>query len=1079
MHMKVDSTWYLNHYPDVVAAGMDAQFHYEHHGAREGRLPYALHSERLETALWSGFSNVALDELQERASDSSQTDLETIYSRWALLRWYASTEEWEKAVEYARGINTGTPLFSGHLGVYLLCAEVLLKSGDIEKARARVAEGIAHFGLVPDLCLAAANVGLQCPECKTDIAGTDTDHPDHLYFYWINTMFCDADLMPVQKRVTNAPLALNNLTGGKLGITGREKLPKISVIMPVYNAQETVGYALHGSLTQTWSNIEILVIDDCSTDDTCARVNDIAASDSRVVLLRQEENKGPYAARNEGLKYAKGEFIANHDADDWSHPQRFEQMLAPLLQDNTLMASIAHWVRTTSSLHFTRWRMERSLIHQSVSTLVFRRCVVDYLGGWDEVRVEADSELLERIRRYWGNDAVAEVLPGVPLAFALQDRNSLTSAQSTHLRTEFWGLRKLYRGLSRAWRAGIKNFEQLHFKGGVREGRFPVPPAILHGTPSVPEYDLVVMADCSSVADDVESLLWMLQYALDNGLTLALFHWPNYRNILKKEGAIDMDGACMALAVDKKLDLLLPDQTVKAGKVLIAGSHLQEYPPESLPDVVSRDVCTVEDLVRDIQWIYPQRTDMSLSNFPGFSDRLSFLFDSAWYLQRNPDVAASGRDPLDHYLNFGWAEGRSPSPWLDTGFYRRQCPGDECRNQVLLCHYLEKGEQGNYQPFKSYVQGHKPLVPGVPNVMICAHSAGNELYGGERSFLDVLHACSLMPMNLFVCVPSFGNASYIEILQDFSHRIYYVPVDEYSLMSRPDAWAVRHFQNIIQFQNIDAVYVNTLVLREPLVAAMQARVPSILHVRESLEHDPDMCMCFRLSADAIRTQALESADIIVANSEFTANNFPKKDATFVVNNIVNSDLFQLNNFVDPRCINVAMISSNLPKKGLSDFVELARILNHDTRIKMLLIGPDNPHIQELKNRNDLPKNLIFSGYAPSPAAALSQAGIVLNLSNFEETFGRTVLEAMAAGRPVVAYDWGALSELIEHGQNGFLVPYKNIEAAADRIRFLSNNLAQITLMGARGRVKARKYDIQAMKRQLEVVFKAASLRIAC
>jgi cellulose synthase/poly-beta-1,6-N-acetylglucosamine synthase-like glycosyltransferase len=84
--------------------------------------------------------------------------------------------------------------------------------------------------------------------------------------------------------------------------------------MPVYNAGETVGYALHGLLAKTWPNIEIFVIDDGSSDDTCARVNEIAASDSRVMLLRQKENKGAYAARNEGLKHAQGEFIANHAA---------------------------------------------------------------------------------------------------------------------------------------------------------------------------------------------------------------------------------------------------------------------------------------------------------------------------------------------------------------------------------------------------------------------------------------------------------------------------------------------------------------------------------------------------------------------------------------------------------------------------------------------------------------------------------------------------------------------------------------------------------------------------------------------
>jgi glycosyltransferase involved in cell wall biosynthesis len=259
-----------------------------------------------------------------------------------------------------------------------------------------------------------------------------------------------------------------------------------------------------------------------------------------------------------------------------------------------------------------------------------------------------------------------------------------------------------------------------------------------------------------------------------------------------------------------------------------------------------------------------------------------------------------------------------------------------------------------------------------------------------------------------------------------------LPVDGWSLSSAPDAQAVTQFKNIVGFQNIAAVYVNTLVLREPLMAARQAGIPSMLHVRESLEHDPDMCAAFRMSADAIRARVLASADVIVANSGFTAGNFRKKDATFVVTNIVDPALFKLQNPVDPRCIHVAMISSNQPKKGLSDFVDLARVLAEDTRIRMVLTGPDNVHVRELKNRDDLPGNIGFSGYAPSFSEALARADIVLNLSNFEETFGRTVLEAMAAGRPVVAYNRRALPELIIEVQSGSYLGEDDIVRLEDR-----------------------------------------------
>ena len=63
------------------------------------------------------------------ASDPHQSDLERLYTRWAILRWYAGNEEWYKAFEYARGFDTETILFSNHLGMHLFCAEVLGQCG--------------------------------------------------------------------------------------------------------------------------------------------------------------------------------------------------------------------------------------------------------------------------------------------------------------------------------------------------------------------------------------------------------------------------------------------------------------------------------------------------------------------------------------------------------------------------------------------------------------------------------------------------------------------------------------------------------------------------------------------------------------------------------------------------------------------------------------------------------------------------------------------------------------------------------------------------------------------------------------
>lgn len=128
----------------------------------------------------------------------------------------------------------------------------------------------------------------------------------------------------------------------------------------------------------------------------------MAREDSRIVLIRQSKNMGAYAARNVGLKFATGDLVTNHDSDDWSHPQRLERMAQPLLDDQSLVGSVADWVRTDTALHFQHWRIETGLIHPSVSTLMVRTLQLQESGGWDEVRVAADNELYQRLIRAHG-----------------------------------------------------------------------------------------------------------------------------------------------------------------------------------------------------------------------------------------------------------------------------------------------------------------------------------------------------------------------------------------------------------------------------------------------------------------------------------------------------------------------------------------------------------------------------------------------------------------------------------------------------------------------------------------------------
>lgn len=103
---------------------------------------------------------------------------------------------------------------------------------------------------------------------------------------------------------------------------------RVSVVMPVYNAERTVERSMRSVLDQSHGGVELLVVDDCSRDGSWSVVERLAATDPRVVPLRLEANGGVAAARNAGIRAASGDYIAFLDSDDWWHPRKLEVQLA-------------------------------------------------------------------------------------------------------------------------------------------------------------------------------------------------------------------------------------------------------------------------------------------------------------------------------------------------------------------------------------------------------------------------------------------------------------------------------------------------------------------------------------------------------------------------------------------------------------------------------------------------------------------------------------------------------------------------------------------------------------------------------
>lgn len=104
-------------------------------------------------------------------------------------------------------------------------------------------------------------------------------------------------------------------------------MPKVSVVMGVHNGEKTIDRAIASILDQTFSDFELIVCDDCSTDNTSKIVKAYEKKDSRVRLIKNEKNLGLAASLNNCIRLSTGKYIARMDDDDISHRNRFEEQV--------------------------------------------------------------------------------------------------------------------------------------------------------------------------------------------------------------------------------------------------------------------------------------------------------------------------------------------------------------------------------------------------------------------------------------------------------------------------------------------------------------------------------------------------------------------------------------------------------------------------------------------------------------------------------------------------------------------------------------------------------------------------------
>jgi len=224
---------------------------------------------------------------------------------------------------------------------------------------------------------------------------------------------------------------------------------KVTVVIPCYNYQEYLIEAINSSLSQVGVDVDVVIVDDASTDNSFRVMSEAAAQDDRITVVRHTKNAGPVQTFNDGLALARGEFLVRLDADDLLTPGALRRAVDVMRQFPSVGLVYGHPIHfrgqerpvaRTKSRFWTvwpgrEWLADRCATGFNVITspeAVMRRSVVDRLGGQEDLAHTHDMEMWLRLSGYCD----VAYIGGVDQAWHREHSRSLSATKVDEL-TDF------------------------------------------------------------------------------------------------------------------------------------------------------------------------------------------------------------------------------------------------------------------------------------------------------------------------------------------------------------------------------------------------------------------------------------------------------------------------------------------------------------------------------------------------------------------------------------------------------------------------------------------------------------------
>lgn len=227
----------------------------------------------------------------------------------------------------------------------------------------------------------------------------------------------------------------------------------VSIVMPVYNSEQYLAAAIESIIQQTYSNWELLIIDDCSKDASCQLLRNFAERDSRIKPFFLKENHGAAKARNKGISLAQGQFIAFLDSDDLWFPQKLEIQITFMQKNNYAFSYTSYNLISEDGQDLKRYvqvperiNYKQALTHTAISTITV---MIDLrqLDKFEmpDIRAAQDTAtwlmLLKRIKYAYGINQILSSYRQVP--------NSISSSIMRRIKRQ-WNVYRKIEGFTRS-----------------------------------------------------------------------------------------------------------------------------------------------------------------------------------------------------------------------------------------------------------------------------------------------------------------------------------------------------------------------------------------------------------------------------------------------------------------------------------------------------------------------------------------------------------------------------------------------------------------------------------------------------